>query len=141
MRPIAITFLALAISNSAPAHRDQERKPQALDPLQGEWSLMETVDQHRSERGDAEIRMRIKGDDVTMMFGDVTTNRGTIVLGSSNLLKTIDFKLDNGRTVLGIYQIERDVLTICADDAANGRPVTFTPQGKQWVEKWKPSRR
>jgi uncharacterized protein (TIGR03067 family) len=139
MRPIAVSLLALVISN--PIYRDRQRQSRPLDPLQGEWLLLETADQHRSDRGDAEIRMRIQGDDVTMMFGEVTTNQGTIALGTSNVLKTIDFKLANGRTVLGIYQIERDVLTICADDAVNGRPVTFAPQGKQWVERWKPSRR
>jgi uncharacterized protein (TIGR03067 family) len=139
MRPIAAGLLALVISN--PFYRDRQREPRPLDRLQGEWTLLETADQHRNDRGDAEIRMRIKGGEVTMMFGEVTTNQGTIVLGTSHVLKTIDFKLANGKTVLGIYQIERDVLTICADDAVNGRPVTFAPQGKQWVERWKPSRR
>jgi len=139
MRPIAASLLALVISN--PIYPDQQRQPRPLDPLQGEWSLLETADQHRSDRASAEIRMRITGERVTMMFGEVTTNQGTIVLGASNVLKTIDFKLANGRAVLGIYRIEREVLTICADDAANGRPVTFAPQGKQWVEKWKLSRR
>lgn len=139
MQFVAIMIVVLGVLS--PTRRDQESAPRPADPLQGEWTLLETADQHRRDRGDEQIRMLLRGHEVTLMFGELRTNHGTFVLGASNVLKTIDFKLANGRTVLGIYEIERGVLTICADDAANGRPVTLAPQGKQWVEKWKPSRR
>ena len=135
MKLAAMVILSMAFSN--PTRKDKERTPPPLSALQGAWTLLETADQHRSDRGDDNIRMKISSDDVTMTFGELTTNRGTIGVGTANRLKTIDLKFANGRALLGIYETERGVLTMCVDDAAKGRPNTFAPQGTQWVEKWK----
>ena len=130
----ATLMVALALAN--PTGNDQERT-QPRDALQGEWVLLETADQHRTDRGGDSIRMLIRGNEITLSFGEVATNRGTFTVGVANRVKVIDFKFANGRSVQGIYELRGEILTMCVDDAAKGRPNTFLPHGTQWVEKWK----
>ncbi|GEM_PF-3318629 len=130
------SVLIVSLLTSSPTRIDRDRTPAPLAALQGDWALLETADQHRTDRGDDKIRMLITGKDVAMTFGELTTNRGTVAVGTVHGQKTIDIKFANGRAVLGIYELEHGTLTICVDDAAKGRPNTFAPQGTQWMEKW-----
>jgi len=108
-----------------------------LDRLQGQWTLVETADAQRVDRGADDIRMVITNKTITMLFGRLETNRGTLVIGQAKGFGTIDMKFANDRTVLGIYELAGDVLTICVADAGNSRPERLAPTRRQWLEKWK----
>jgi len=133
MNPAAV--LALSTTLFLPLQASEERAD--LDRLQGQWALVETADTQRVDPGADSIRMVITDKTITMLFGPLETNRGTMVLGQSKGAKTIDMKFGNGRTVLGIYELADDVLTICVADAGNNRPERLAPARRQWLEKWK----
>jgi uncharacterized protein (TIGR03067 family) len=111
--------------------------PGDLNNLQGEWILLASADENRPERGDDSIRMVIKNQTMTMLFAGLETNRGTFFLGRAKTAGNIDMTFGNGKSVLGIYELTGDILTICVAEAGNCRPVSLAPKGSQWQEKWK----
>jgi len=133
MNPAAV--LALCATLFLPMQAGAERA--ALDRLQGEWALAETADAQRVDPGADSIRMVISNKTITMLFGRLETNRGTMVVGQSKGARTIDMKFGNGRTILGIYELAGDLLTICVADTGNSRPERLAPTRRQWLEKWK----
>jgi len=133
MNPAAV--LALSTTLFLPLQAGEERAD--LDRLQGEWMLVETADAKRVDPGADSIRMVITDKTITMLFGRVETNRGTIVIGRAKSFSTIDMKFANGRTVVGIYEVAGNLLTICVADAGNSRPERLAPTRRQWLEKWK----
>src|SRR5262249_25761257 len=54
-----------------------------VDRLRGEWALVETADTHCVDPGADSIRMVITTKTITMLFGRLETNRGTMVIGQS----------------------------------------------------------
>jgi uncharacterized protein (TIGR03067 family) len=127
--------LALSALLFPPMQTGEDRAD--LDRLQGEWTLLETADAKRVDRGADDIRMVITNRTITLLFGRLETNRGTMVIGQAKGARTIDMKFANGRTVLGLYELSGDVLTICVADAGNSRPERLAPTRRQWLEKWK----
>src|SRR5713226_6914051 len=101
------TLLVLA-ANLLPSQSREESKELAM--LQGEWALMETADAKGPDRGAEAIRMVIKRYTMTMLFGGVQTNRGTMALGLSKGARIIDMKFANGRSVQGVYELAGDLL-------------------------------
>jgi uncharacterized protein (TIGR03067 family) len=108
-----------------------------LGMLQGEWVLLETADAKRTDPGADSICMVISDQTMTMLFSGVETNRGSLVLGFTRGVRTIDMKFANGRVVLGVYELIGDMLTFCVSEPRNARPGSLAPRGSQWVEKWK----
>jgi uncharacterized protein (TIGR03067 family) len=133
MIPAAV--LALSASLFLPLQAGEDRAD--LDRLQGQWTLLQTADAKHVDSGADDIRMVITNKTITMLFGRLETNWGTMVLGQANGAKTIDMRFGNGRTVLGIYELAGDMLTICVADAGNSRPERLAPTRRQWLEKWK----
>ncbi len=128
------TFLVLAANWLTIQSREES---QDLATLQGEWALMETADAKGPDRGAEAIRMVIKRYTMTMLFGGLETNRGTMALGLSKGVRIIDMKFANGKSVLGVYELAGDLLTICVAEGGNARPGSLAPRGTQWLEKWK----
>jgi len=134
MKGHALVMLALTLPASAQGQKEDAPKQPGF--LQGEWVLLETSDEKRVDPGDDNIRMLIKGSDVTMKFAKMTTNRGTVEVGDAKGAKTIARKFSNGKAVHGVYETRDKELILCVDDVNNARPSAMTPKGTQWVEKW-----
>jgi uncharacterized protein (TIGR03067 family) len=111
----------------------QQRASPELAKFQGEWALLETADESRADRGDDSIRMIIHGNNVTMTFLGLITNRGTLVVGPMNV---IDMRFSNGQVVEGLYGTDGAALTICVAAPGKGRPSALAPKGTQWLERW-----
>jgi len=107
------------------------------DNLRGEWLLLETVDEKRTDRGDDQIRMVVSGNQVTLAFHGKATNEGKFELGERDGSTIIDMKFRNGLALVGILKLEGDTLTVCFDKATRPRPSGLLPTGSQWQEKWK----
>jgi uncharacterized protein (TIGR03067 family) len=130
-------LMMFALTLAAPAQGQPDAVPPQARALEGEWVLLETSDEKRVDPGDDNIRMLIKGSDVTMKFVELTTNRGTVHVGDAKRVTTLAMKFNNGKAVHGVYRIRGDVLIICVEDVGNARPDGATPKGTQWAEKWK----
>jgi hypothetical protein len=74
---------------------------------------------------------------VVFQLAGRTMNQGALTLGISGKLKSLDLKLADGQTLLGVYEEKSDDLVICFAEAGQDRPAATTPQGAQWAEKWK----
>ena len=134
MIPLSILHLALLLP---------VEPVKALRDVQGEWFLYQTADEHRTDRGDPAVRMAIKGTTVTLSLKSrppLTTNTGTLALGTAGELKTVDMKLGNGQSVCGVYLVAADTLVFCVDDGGRDRPRSLVPTGRQWSEMWKRAR-
>ena len=79
-------------------------------------------------------RLTVSGDRFSIRSKGKLLYRGTFQVDPSKKPSTIDFTLTKGetkgKTWLGIYLLDRDVLKICdnADDAAKGRPEAFATE-------------
>lgn len=129
-------LLLVALVAAVPSPQGRDKLPKDLEALQGEWSLVETADQRRTDPGDDAIRMIVRGSRLTLKFGAVITNRGTLSLGAGTL-PAIDMKFDNGRSVVGVYEVTGASLRICVTESGQRRPESLVPQGSQWLETWK----
>jgi len=127
-------LLAVVTGLFGPAPQASGQLPMPLSDLQGEWVLLGTADAHRPEVGSVNIRMVIKGTQVTTTFFGKVTNEGTVTLGAG---KALDMHFDNGAVVQGVYELRDNVLTMCFADAGQTRPTSLAPTGAQWVETWK----
>jgi uncharacterized protein (TIGR03067 family) len=132
-------FIYLVITSSLPVAilNEGERENRQLGRLQGEWSLVETADENRTDRGNDRIRMVIRGNEVTLGFGGLPTNQGTLEIGHLQQVGTIDLKFADGKSFKGVYELNAALLTICFDTSERGRPPSLLPRGTQWLEKWR----
>jgi len=104
-----------------------------LDRLQGAWRAV------RIEKGGspvpdevaATVRYIFDDDRVILMEGDQKTGEGVITLEPAADPRAFDFTAtegpQKGTTVLGIYRLEGDSLTMCL---GNERPPQFTGAGE-----------
>src|SRR4051812_15003898 len=104
-----------------------------LDLLQGAWRAV------RIEKGGTPVpadiagtvRYLFDGDRVTLMEGDQKAGEGNIRLAPTTDPKAFDFTAtegpQQGATVLGIYQVDGDALTMCLGDE---RPSRFSGAGE-----------
>jgi hypothetical protein len=130
---VALVMLMVCFGNFA---TPQEAKP-AIDSVKGDWILVGTDDEKRSDRGDENCRMSIQANgEVVLKIGELTTNSGVIRVRRVGKMDEIDLKLKSG-TVLGVFERKGNSLVICCDYEANGRPAGLAPKGSQWREKWR----
>ena len=99
--------------------------------LQGTW-VAESAE--RSGKAADDLRghqLTFAGDRFTIRSKGKVIYQGTYIIDPSAKPATIDFRNTagemKGKTWLGIYEMEGDVLRICdnADDVAKGRPAAF----------------
>jgi len=134
-RVFLVVLAGLLLAADTPSAQDGAAE---LDQLRGEWRLVSTADEKRTDEGSDQFTMSIQGGGkVVLKVGELTTNHGSLTLSLSGMVRGMDLKLANGKSVLGVYERHGDELAICFDDAANGRPAGMAPKGTQWLEKWK----
>ncbi len=104
-----------------------------LERLQGAWRAVRIESEGSPVPDDlaAIVRYIFDDDRVILMEGDQKTGEGVIRLDPASDPKAFDFTATEGprkgTTVLGIYLVAGDALTICL---GNERPSLFTSAGK-----------
>jgi uncharacterized protein (TIGR03067 family) len=109
-----------------------EKKDQDL--IQGTWKVVK-------HEHDGKVRTEnflggtwvFKDNELTIVDGDKVRGKGTFVLDPDKKPKTIDIKGSDGqllkeKTIVGIYKIEKDTLTL--SQGIDERPKEFTDAGK-----------
>ena len=101
------------------------------DALQGTW-VAESAERNAKAADDLRgHQLTFAGDRFTIRSKGKVIYQGTYIIDPSAKPATIDFRNAagemKGKTWLGIYEMEGDVLRICdnADDVAKGRPAAF----------------
>jgi uncharacterized protein (TIGR03067 family) len=140
MKLCALPALVAGLFLAAGA-RPQEAADKKADPLQGQWKLAATQDEKHTDPGCEQSRMIVRaGGEVVFKLCDLTMSRGTFAFGTSGKLKSLDLKLADGKTLLGVYEQKGDDLVICFAEAGKERPAGTAPKGTQWAETWKRAR-
>ena len=123
MRSFALILLVAGIlSDTAAAQATQ-------DALLGTWQIVSLQDGGRTAPNEVteEAQWLITGDRITQKAGGQVLEL-SYILDPSKTPKWIDLKAE-GRTMLGIYELEGDTLTVCFSEARNsGRSTAFESQ-------------
>jgi RNA polymerase sigma factor (sigma-70 family) len=127
---VTVVFLLWFFSRSA----GLALVPQSdLDKLQGSWQVVavERVGQARAENPG--IQFVFAGNQVTMVVQGNQSPPMFFVLDPSQEPKAVDFTMQDGKSLLGIYQVDGESLQLCVDfdQAGKGgkRPTSFRPEG------------
>jgi uncharacterized protein (TIGR03067 family) len=134
---VAALLLSLCVLPS-PAGEARRDRPDSLKDLAGEWRLVSTADEKRTDAGSNSIVMVIeKSGSVRFLFRGKQTNSGVFTVSKAGArLKGIDLKVASGKIYRGVYAREKDTLLMCFDKAGKPRPAGLKPTGSQWLERW-----
>jgi uncharacterized protein (TIGR03067 family) len=101
--------------------------------LQGKWTII-AAKRDGKQASDKEIEngmLIIDGDKYKFAMGDHVT-QGTITIDPTNVPKTIDVTQtegeDMGKTFLGVYSLEGNILTTCLAAPGVERPDKLTAE-------------
>jgi uncharacterized protein (TIGR03067 family) len=107
------------------------------DRIQGTWILVS-----ETRGGSTTPPDGLKGR--TMVFDGSTVRsqeggEGEFALDTARSPKRIDWKMEGGRTLQGIYRFEGDLLRTCVDEEGRGRPSDLDgpPEPGQAVRIWR----
>jgi len=111
----------------------QEKTDQDL--IQGAWKCVTLERQGKVNKGPfIGEKWVFKGKEVIVYHEDKVRAQGTFVLDPEKKPKTITITGTDGdlqgKTVLGIYRIEKNTLTLCNDVNGDERPKEFSGAGK-----------
>jgi uncharacterized protein (TIGR03067 family) len=125
-----ILFLALSIALvAADSKEDASKKDVAA--MQGDWACdrMERDGQKFPDEAAQAYFRTVKGNAYTVSRFKKAVGKGTFTLDATKSPKQIDITLADGpakgKTVLGIYKIDGDTLTICNAGPGGKRPAEF----------------
>ena len=102
------------------------------EKLQGTWRLVSLeVDGKKATKGEIkkEQKMVVKGDKFTSTVDDKHSFKGTFKLDPAKKPKAVDAAVTEGqykgKTLLGIYEVEGDMLRACYAPPGKERPTEF----------------
>jgi uncharacterized protein (TIGR03067 family) len=101
-----------------------------LKALEGKWVLEEAKLGGRDHTLDFEgMKLILKGKDFTIDFAE-NSDKGTFTIDASKMPKWIDIKTGAkgpffGKTLQGIYKIEKEQLIVCCEADGKARPTVF----------------
>jgi uncharacterized protein (TIGR03067 family) len=126
----ALCGLLLLAATVAAADTDAE-----LKSLEGKWVIAGAQLGGRDHLDDfAGMKLTLKGNQFTIEFAE-NSDRGTIIVDPTKSPKWIDIKTKPkgpffGRTLLGIYKLEKDRLILCCEADGKTRPTAFEAKAK-----------
>jgi len=130
MRLHPFLILVVVLSLAADAPKDNAVKKE-LKKVEGTWALSSGEDKDEKVADDVlkNASLTIEGNKHTFKIGDQTI-AGTHTIDPTTKPKTIDAAHTegpfNGQTLLGIYKLEGDKLTVCLALPDKERPTEFT---------------
>jgi RNA polymerase sigma factor (sigma-70 family) len=110
----------------APAGKDEAPKDE--DKIVGTWAFMsfEKGGQKEPEEDFKEAKLIFAADGKLTAKLPKGEKAGTYKLDPATKPKAITITTENGSTILGIYKLEKDTLTVClGDENDNDRPTEF----------------
>lgn len=123
-------FMVIAFTSATHMAADKE-----LKALEGTWVIEAATLAARDHKMDFEtMKLTITGDKYTIELGD-NREEGTITVDASHEPKWIDLTTKpggffKGRTLPGIYTIEKGKLVICCNSEKPDRPTAFDAKEK-----------
>jgi uncharacterized protein (TIGR03067 family) len=131
------TCLALALSVgllcAARLRAEKPARNDALQKLQGSWSLVEVKGKQPAEFS-GQARMIVKGNSYSVKVGDKTVEEGTIQVHDGKKPTPIDIRVtsgqNKGKTFYGIFEVAGDTARAAFGPAGvDRRPEGFSARG------------
>jgi hypothetical protein len=130
-------ILALPLGNPPTVGAMEE-----LNPLCGEWTLVCTRDEKRTDDGNDAIRMTIDREGTVIFhLKQLVTNRGTLRTRAVGKVYYVDLQTADGTVLEGLARQCGDRLEVCFAEAGKPRPINLVPRGSQWSEEWRRANR
>jgi uncharacterized protein (TIGR03067 family) len=124
---LSVIFL-FAASARAGTPKDADVKKD-VEKFQGKWTVASIEENGKAAPADevAKFEVTIKGDVFTVKIKDEENKEMTIKVDATKKPAAIDLVPKNAKepTVLGIYKLDGDTLTICGTDEKKERPAEF----------------
>ena len=133
MKLACAVAVTLIVSSAALDRSGQERDDAKL--LEGTWlpATAELAGKDFPDDVRKTIKLTVKGDHYTVTVGD-NSDRGTIKLDPTKKPKAMDITgtegPSKGKTILAIYELDKDRLKICYDLGGKERPTEFKTRAK-----------
>lgn len=129
MKTHLLVALAVGLLIAADGGKDMATKPGQR--LEGTWMITSVVrnDNPLSEDRLNEAKFIFQAERFVQKLGDKTLAKGTFRLDPDKKPAAIDLTMSEGedkdKSILGIYQVEDDVLRICGAAPGQDRPTEF----------------
>src|SRR5258708_22453680 len=132
MRTLSIIALSGLFLMTGPIPADTPKDADVkkdVEKFQGKWTVVSIEENGKAAPADevAKFEVTIKGDLFTVKIKDEDNKEMTIKLDPAKKPPAIDLVPKNAKetTVLGIYKLDGDTLTICGTDEKKERPTEF----------------
>ncbi|MFO0797568.1 MAG: TIGR03067 domain-containing protein [Gemmataceae bacterium] len=131
MRVVLLTLLSALAVAGAGARPDDKAVAADRKAFQGTWAFesVEVAGQKLPADLLKGMTVSFDGDSYSVKQGDKVVESATQTLDPSKSPKALDSKVtagpNKGATILGIYEIRGDTLTVCFDPEGKERPKAF----------------
>lgn len=133
---LAAAFGLIALAPAAAAPKPKDEKKDDLKAFAGDWLFLswESNGIMKSQEFLDECKWTVKGEKYTFTSSNQPVEEGTLKLAPDKKPATIDLDIadgmDQGKSQVGIYKIEKDQITICfAKPGQTDRPTEFSGAG------------